>query len=76
MPIADSSVCSSEVNPNSSAAPIAPRGLHRPKITAASAMNPRPDVMPVGLLTKAPDDPIVRYAPASPATIPPSTTFQ
>ena len=31
----------------SSAAPNAPRGVQRPKMSAASAMKPRPLVMPV-----------------------------
>ena len=31
---------------NRSAAPKAPRGIQRPKMRAASAMNPRPLIMP------------------------------
>ncbi len=50
--------------PNSSAAATAPRGLQRPKITAASAMKPLPEVM---FLLNAPTEPIVRNAPPRPA---------
>ena len=54
-PDGDRAICSSSVNPNSSAAATAPRGLHRPKITAASAMKPLPEEM---LALNAPEPPI------------------
>jgi hypothetical protein len=56
--------CNLSVNPKSNAAATAPRGLHRPKMTAARAMKPLPDEM---LALKAPEPPIVSVAPASPA---------
>jgi hypothetical protein len=37
--------CIADAKPNSRAAATAPRGLQRPKIRAASAMNPCPEVM-------------------------------
>ena len=57
VPVIESNVASASEKPNSSAARIAPRGLHRPKITAASAMKPLPDEM---FLLKMPTEPIVR----------------
>ena len=38
-------ICTACEAPNSSAASIAPIGVHPPKITAASAMKPRPAVI-------------------------------
>src|SRR6516162_3069187 len=61
------------VNPNSSAAPIAPNGLYRPKIIAASAMYPSPEDM---LGPNAPTEPIVKYAPPIPAMSPEMITFR
>src|SRR6516162_6098899 len=61
------------VNPNSSAAPIAPNGLYRPKIIAASAMYPSPEDM---LGPNAPTEPIVKYAPPIPAISPEMITFR
>ena len=69
VPTIVSVVCNWSVNPNSRAAAIAPLGLHRPKITAARAMKPLPDVM---LPLNAPEPPMVKIAPPRPAsTIPP-----
>ena len=45
VPMMVRTVCSASANPNSSAAATAPRGLHRPKMTAARAMNPLPELM-------------------------------
>ena len=59
----DSIVCSASAKPNSSAAATAPRGLQRPKIRAASAMKPWPEVM---FFWNAPTEPIVKYAPPRP----------
>ena len=47
----------SSQNPKSSAAPSAPSGVHRPKISAASAMYPKPELMS-GM--KLPTEPMVR----------------
>jgi hypothetical protein len=63
-------VCSAAKKPNSSEAATAPFGLHRPKMTAASAMNPLPADM---FSVNGPMVPMDRYAPASPA-MPPATT--
>ena len=46
-------------------------GRHLPKMSAASAMNPRPDVM---LRVNSDDCPIERYAPPSAASAPDSST--
>ena len=46
------------------AAPHDPSGVHRPKIITASAIKPRPLVMP---RSNVPTDSSVRYAPARPA---------
>jgi hypothetical protein len=53
--------------PNSSVAASAPAGRHFPKITAASAMNPRPSVM---FWLNDPTNATDRYAPPSAASIP------
>jgi hypothetical protein len=66
-------LCSASANPNTSAAANAPTGFQRPKIMAASAMNPRPAVM---FLSNPPVDPSVKYAPPSPAMRPPRITFR
>src|SRR5215475_5510335 len=63
----DSTTASWPENPNSSAAATEPSGVQRPKIMAASAMKPKPELMS---LLKNPTEPIVRYAPPMPATIP------
>src|SRR5581483_7067282 len=59
--------------PNSSPAPIAPNGVYRPKIIAASAMYPSPEDMP---LAKLPTEPTVRYAPPMPASRPEMITLR
>ena len=57
--------------PNRRQAAAAPNGRQLPKITAASAMNPRPAVMfSLNELTK----PIERYAPPQAASMPERTT--
>jgi hypothetical protein len=43
-------------NPKMRAAPSAPRGFHRPKIMAASPMNPRPAVIPSSNRPTAPSE--------------------
>ena len=60
-------------NMNSSAPPNAPIGVHRPKMTAASAMNPRLAVIPFwnDWLNSR-----VSQAPARPAKMPPRMTFR
>src|SRR4051794_11044404 len=73
LPMTPRNPASAVVNPNSSAASVAPTGLHRPKISAARAMKPRPLVM---LLLKLPTAPIVRNAPPTPATTPASSTLR
>ena len=67
VPTTVSSTCSSLVNPNSSAAATAPRGLHRPKITAASAMKPLPEDM---FALNAPDRTDAEERPAEPGDQP------
>ena len=59
--------------PNSSAPPNAPIGVHRPKITAARAMNPRLAVIPFWNEAFASS---VSQAPARPAKIPPRMTLR
>ena len=59
--------------PKNSAASIEPIGLHRPKISAASATKPSPDVM---FLLKLVVDSSVKYAPPKPATMPPTSTLR
>src|ERR1700682_6512828 len=59
------------VKPTSRQAIMVCTGRHLPKINAASAMNPRPDVM---LRVKSDDCPIERYAPPIPASTPDSST--
>ena len=58
---------------NRSAAPNAPSGVQRPKITAASPMNPRPAVIPCWNDAVAS---MLRNAPASPAKTPPARTLR
>ena len=58
--------------PKSSAPPNAPIGVQRPKIIAASAMKPRPPVIP---FWNEPVDSSVRNAPARPASAQPKITF-
>src|SRR5690625_764024 len=65
--------CSDVVKANRKAAPVAPSGVQRPKITAARAMNPRPAVMSE---LKAPTAPMLIAAPAKPAIAPANTRFQ
>ena len=57
--------------PNRHAAPKAPNGFHLPKMSAASAMKPRPAVM---FSLKDPTKPTARYAPPSAASTPESVT--
>ena len=53
--------------PNSRHAAAAPNGRQPPKMSAASAMNPRPPVM---FSVNALPSPIERYAPPAPARMP------
>ena len=57
VPRIDRMFCKASANPNSNAAATAPHGLHRPKISAARAMNPLPEEM---FLPNAPTEPIVK----------------
>ena len=64
---------SASENMNRSAPPNAPIGVQRPKMTAASAMNPRLAVMPFwneALNSR------VSHAPARPAKMPPRITLR
>src|SRR5690349_7522398 len=61
------------VNPNKRHASKVCTGRHLPKINAASAMKPRPEVM---FLVNNDDCPIERYAPPMPASTPASSTPQ
>src|SRR6202035_535892 len=61
------------VKPNSRAAPMAPNGVYRPKIIAASAMYPSPEDMP---MPNDPTEPIVKYAPPMPAMSPARITLR
>src|SRR4029450_7174343 len=54
-------------NPKSRHAAAAPNGFQPPKMSAASAMNPRPAVM---FSVNALPSPIERYAPPAPARMP------
>src|SRR6266850_560376 len=59
------------VRPNKRQARRVCTGRHLPKIKAASAINPRPEVM---LRVNSDDWPIERYAPPIPASTPDSNT--
>src|SRR5437870_10269341 len=64
-------IVNASANPNSRHASIVCTGRHLPKMSAASAMKPRPAVI---LRVKSDDWPIERYAPPTPASTPESTT--
>ena len=65
--------CRLVAKPNRSAASAARIGSHRPKMTAARAMKPRPAVMS---LPNWGTETSVKYAPPIPAMAPASDTFQ
>ena len=68
-----SEVLSPVADANSSAAPKAPRGVHRPTIIAARPMNPRPaDMSALKLLVCS----MLNQAPPSAASAPDMTTFR
>ena len=64
-------MASASVKPKSRQASIVWTGRHLPKMSAASAMKPRPEVM---LRVKSDDCPMERYAPPMPASAPESST--
>ena len=73
VPVIVSSPCKLSAKPKMSAAATAPSGLHRPKMTAANAINPLPAVIS---LLNAPSAPKVKNAPPRPATAPAINTFR
>jgi hypothetical protein len=64
-------IASAKPKPKRSVAANAQPGRHLPKMTAASAMKPRPLVM---FSAKVPTNPIERKAPPSAASTPETTT--
>ncbi len=72
-PIIPNWTLSASAKPKSSAAASAPLGLHRPRIIAASAIYPLPDVIS---LPNASPDATVKKAPPSPAIAPPSMVLR
>ncbi len=66
-----SGIVKASINPKNRHANSTGTGFHLAKISAASAMNPRPAVIP---RVKSEDCPIDRYAPPAAAKIPLKTT--